>query len=96
MHQRLPQTIKIFIDTILKSSRRRIGIMVERVDLLHEKLLELTELGEGWGEVVSSEHVLEQFFVDLRVVFLLDSLQLLLHLSLKIIYTKLIIIHSIT
>ena len=60
-------------------------VLVERVDLRHEELLELAEMREGGGEVVGPEHVFEQFFVNLGVILLLDPLQLFLHLSLKII-----------
>ena len=54
-------------------------VLVEGVDLAHEELLELAEVREGGGEVVGSEHVLEQLFVDLGVVLLPDPVQLFLH-----------------
>jgi hypothetical protein len=53
--------------------------------LLHEKLLELAEMGEGRGEVVGSAHVFKEFLIDFGVVFLFDPFDLLLHLLIKII-----------
>ena len=59
--------------------------MVDDIDLLHQELLELGQLWKGGVEVVSPGDVLEQSLVYLGVIFLSDSLQLVVHLLLKII-----------
>lgn len=42
-------------------------------------------MGEGRGKVISSGHILKEGLIDLRVVLLPDSFELVVHLLIKII-----------
>lgn len=59
--------------------------MIKKFDLLHEKLLELAEMRESRGEIISLSHILKEGLIDLRVIFLPDSFELFVHLLIKII-----------
>ena len=53
--------------------------------MLHEKLLEFGEVRESRGKVISPCHILKEGLIDLRVIFLSDSFELVVHLLIKII-----------
>jgi uncharacterized protein YjfI (DUF2170 family) len=88
LNQGLPQSIKIFVDTTFESFLAMSWLTIELADLLHQELLKLAKMREGIRDIICPRHVCKEGFIDLSIILSFDSLQLVVHLLIKIIKTN--------